>query len=160
MQLEWGLRQGFELTCPASQRGGPGGLPAGSLLPVALFWSAPGCGAATPGSKLRADVCSRYGCTGEGRRVMNLQLFFHLVSLRGDSPYSCRVQVQLKAARSLQQGRAAPASSPRKGGERRLLHRVGTSCPLEWRQHVAGRRDSPAWVSARSQEGRETSLRV
>lgn len=31
---------------------------------------------------------------------------------------------------------------------------------LEWRKHLAGRRDSLAWVSARSEEGRETSLRI
>lgn len=35
-----------------------------------------------------------------------------------------------------------------------------TGCPLEWREHLAGRRDSLAWVSAGSEEGRETSLAV
>lgn len=46
---------------------------------------------------------------------MNLQSFFNLVDLRGDSPYL--VHVELKAACSFQQDCTPPASSSR-GQER------------------------------------------
>lgn len=106
-QLEWGLRQDFEFTRPGSQHGRPSDkatLPLGRL----FWWLCLGLrlAAAQPcqgkNCKQCTDACSRYGCTGKGRKVMNLQSFFNLVDLRGDSPYSCLVQVELKAACSFQ----------------------------------------------------------